>query len=350
MTARAEGTKEYIKGAIMDGGFSEALTSRVRECIAALKAFDTVKPSTIPYLSAWRGDDRVIWYEFVGQEFCDLLQCTCEEVADVLRRSIVDRRVYRYVDVDRKVEEEIITREQLRGFWKGLREEVTQTGTVDAVYKVALGPEKFVWLKDQARIECFPEDNVCISTGMLTNVTKEMELKELFEKIGYIDELTRLPKRSILGRIMEINIGNVQRGLIDDFVVLMIDVDHFKKVNDSHGHQAGDYVLATLAEVMTATTRKQDEIGRYGGEEFFGFTVGDIETGRNFAERLRRNVEQADFTFGGVRIPITISIGLVSARQMGSVDGLTIDQLIETADRRLYLAKESGRNRVVHEG
>lgn len=341
--------KQTLVGPIMDGGFSETLTARVRECIAALTAFDSIRPSIIPYLSAWKGDERVIWYEFVGREFCDLLQCSCEEVADVLRRSIVDRRVYRYVDVDRKVEEEIITREQLRGFWKGLRDKVTESGTVDAVYKVSLGGDKFVWLKDQARIECFPEDNVCISIGMLTNVSKEMELKELFEKIGYIDELTRLPKRSILGRIMEINIGNVQRGLIDDFVVLMIDVDHFKKVNDTHGHQAGDYVLATLAEVMTATSRKQDEIGRYGGEEFFGFTVGDITTGRRFAERLRKNVEQADFTFAGVRIPVTISIGLVSARQLGDPAALTIDHLIKVADRRLYQAKEQGRNRVVFE-
>ena len=175
-----------------------------------------------------------------------------------------------------------------------------------------------------------------------------MEIKDLFEKIGYIDELTLLPRRSILERILELNVGNIQRGHINDFILMMIDVDHFKVVNDTYGHQAGDYVLATLAQVMTSLKRKQDEFGRYGGEEFYGFTVGDITIGANFAERLRRKIENTDFIYMDKQIKITVSIGLASAAQVKQNDKLTAEELVRLADKRLYVAKNQGRNRVVY--
>lgn len=337
---------KYI-GRIMRGQYSAELTGRIKECIVALHGLEKAHIPIIPYISAWKDDgQQVIWYEFVGQSFCDLLHCSCEEVAEVFRRSIIDRRQYRYLDIEEKVEEEIITRDELPGFWKGLREEVEENGAVDAVYHVLQSEDRNIWLKDQARMEAFPADGICISVGFLSDVTKEMELKDLFEKIGYIDELTRLPKRSILDRILEVNIGNLQRGNIADFVLMMIDVDHFKRVNDTYGHQAGDYVLANLAEVMKATTRKHDEIGRYGGEEFYGFTVGDLALGRRFAERLRKNVEKTVFEYKGKVIPVTISIGLASASRLPKKD-LTADRIIFMADKRLYAAKQGGRNMVV---
>ena len=343
--AQAEDTGP--SGRILGGNYSERLANRVRERLAVLKEFVQLNPPVIPYLCAWHQDDRIIWYEFAGEAFCDLLRCDCQSLAEVLRGAIVDRRVYRYSDMEHRVEEKIITRDELRGSWKGLRREVEKSGMVEAIYKVKVSDEKHVWLKDQANIEHFDEDGICLSVGFLTDVSKEMELKDLFEKIGYIDELTRLPKRSILDRMLEVNIGNFQRGNIDDFVLMMIDVDHFKSVNDNYGHLAGDYVLANLAEVMTATTRKQDEIGRYGGEEFYGFTVGNISLGLKFAERLRKNVEKARFVYQGQTIPITVSIGLVSATQLGDAKILSADQLIFAADKRLYAAKHAGRNLVV---
>ena len=334
-------------GRILGGNYSDKLLNRVRERLAVLKEFARLNPPVIPYMCAWKQDDRVIWYEFAGEGFCNLLRCDCQSLAEVLRGAIVDRRVYHYTDVEHRVEEKITTRDELRGSWKGLRREVEKSGAVEAIYKVKVTDEQLIWLKDQAAIENFDEDGICLSVGFLTDVSKEMELKDLFEKIGYIDELTRLPKRSILDRMLEVNIGNLQRNNIEDFVLMMIDVDHFKSVNDTYGHLAGDYVLANLAEVMTATTRKQDEIGRYGGEEFYGFTVGTIALGLKFAERLRKNVEKARFVYQGQPIPITVSIGLVSATQLGDAKALSVDQLIFAADKRLYAAKHAGRNRVV---
>lgn len=338
--------KEY-RGRILTGDYSERLRGRVNECIGLLANFEKSGAKIIPYISAWHEEERIIWYEFAGKGFCDLLQCNSSNLPEAIRSAIIDRRAYYYTDREKKVEENIITRDELQGSWKGLREEVTKSGEVDAVYKVAVPDALPVWLKDQASIESFKDDSICISIGFLTNVTKEMELKDLFEKIGYIDELTRLPRRSILERILEINIGNFQRGLIDDFIVIMVDVDHFKKVNDTYGHPAGDYVLATLAEVMTSTKRKEDEIGRYGGEEFYGFTIGDISLGVLFAERLRHLVENTAFVYEGQEIPITVSIGLASAAQLAREKDLTSAGLISIADKKLYEAKEGGRNKVV---
>ncbi len=338
---------DYI-GKIMRGGKSEKLTSHVKEYIIALLGLEKARVPIIPYISAWQDAGEGIWYEFVGRSFCDLLDCSCGQVAEVFRCAIIDRRQYRYLDFEEKVEEKIITRDELPGFWKGLRDEVKESGHVDAVYHVLKKNDKRIWLKDQARIESYPQDGIYVSVGFLSDVTKEMELKDLFEKIGYIDEMTRLPKRQILDRILDVNIGNLQRGNIGDFVLIMIDVDHFKNVNDSYGHQAGDYVLANLAAVMKDTTRKHDEIGRYGGEEFYGFTVGNLALGKKFAERLRANVEKAVFQYNGQTIPVTISVGLTSAASLKK-DDLSVDKLISIADRRLYAAKEGGRNRIVCE-
>ncbi|MBA3014618.1 MAG: GGDEF domain-containing protein [Proteobacteria bacterium] len=334
---------------ILGGNYSEGLKDRVRQRLDTLQEISRINPPVIPYLCAWKYDDRVIWYEFADDGFCELLRCDRHSLANILRGAIIDRRVYRYTDKDQKVEEKIITRDELRGSWQGLRNEVETSGEVEAIYKVRISDDKHIWLKDQATIEHFDDDGICLSLGFLTDVSKEMDLKDLFEKIGYIDELTRLPKRSILDRMIEVNIGNFQRSNIDDFVLMMIDVDHFKKVNDTYGHLAGDYILVSLAEVMTATTRKQDEIGRYGGEEFYGFTIGDISLGLKFAERLRKQVEKARFVYQGQVIPITVSIGLVSATQLGEAKSLSADQLVFTADKRLYAAKHQGRNRVVFE-
>jgi diguanylate cyclase (GGDEF)-like protein len=176
-----------------------------------------------------------------------------------------------------------------------LREKVKKAGAVEFVYQLALPGGKTIWLKDQANIEVFAEDQICLSIGCLTEVTKEMEQKDLLEKMGYFDELTQLPKRTILQRIIEMNIGNLRRGHIKDFVFLLLDLDHFKAVNDTHGHQAGDQVLVGFAEVMRATKRHEDEIGRYGGEEFYGFSIGGLKNGLQFAERLRLAVANTDF-------------------------------------------------------
>jgi two-component system, cell cycle response regulator len=127
--------------------------------------------------------------------------------------------------------------------------------------------------------------------------------------------------------------------------LLMFDVDHFKRVNDTHGHLAGDYVLGRLSKLVSGTLRTEDIFCRYGGEEFCilcrGVTL--INAGA-LAERVRATVETAVFEHEDLRMPITISIGVAAHPELPME---TPTQLIAAADEALYEAKRGGRNRVL---
>lgn len=118
--------------------------------------------------------------------------------------------------------------------------------------------------------------------------------------------------------------------------VLMVDIDHFKAVNDTHGHDAGDRVIEAVAGVLLAQTREADLVGRLGGEEFAVLVEGDPVVARDVAERIRAGVAALAPASG----PVTVSVGVAGAAP-------TLDQAVKAADRRLYEAKTAGRNRVV---
>ncbi|MBW3554393.1 MAG: PleD family two-component system response regulator [Gemmatimonadetes bacterium] len=128
--------------------------------------------------------------------------------------------------------------------------------------------------------------------------------------------------------------------------VVMFDIDHFKKVNDTYGHQAGDGVLQELSDILRETAREIDKLGRYGGEEFMVILPGsDRDAGITFAERVRQHVESQKFDIKADRpLDMTISAG-VATYPADPVDGPR--RLVHFADRALYSAKNSGRNRVV---
>jgi diguanylate cyclase (GGDEF)-like protein len=126
--------------------------------------------------------------------------------------------------------------------------------------------------------------------------------------------------------------------------LIFLDIDHFKRINDLHGHQAGDYVLVVLANLVTNVLRNEDILARYGGEEFAIVSRGtEIDEGASLAERLRRSVEEHEFVYDGKRIPVTISVGVARAPRAGvHAPG----ELVVVADETMYEAKRSGRNRV----
>ena len=129
---------------------------------------------------------------------------------------------------------------------------------------------------------------------------------------------------------------------------MMFDVDHFKKVNDVHGHQAGDHVLRIVAETMKACFRRTDVICRYGGEEFLVILNGTDLKGSVFAaEKFRQTIATTAIIFDGKQIPVTISGGLAQVK-LGEE---TTTAAIARADAALYQSKESGRNQVsIHDG
>ncbi|MBI5499847.1 MAG: GGDEF domain-containing protein [Deltaproteobacteria bacterium] len=126
--------------------------------------------------------------------------------------------------------------------------------------------------------------------------------------------------------------------------LLLIDVDHFKAVNDGYGHPVGDHLLLELGSYLRGCVRTEDVVARHGGEEFsIILRQIDAEGARTLAERLRSGVEAFPFVHAGNRIPVTISIGIVTVRGR---KGLKRTELLEAADKQLYVSKESGRNRV----
>ncbi|MGR3636530.1 MAG: GGDEF domain-containing protein [Shimia sp.] len=125
-------------------------------------------------------------------------------------------------------------------------------------------------------------------------------------------------------------------------VMLMADIDHFKRINDTYGHFAGDQVITYVANCLAEHCRDGDVVSRFGGEEFAVVMIGaSQEHGLNAAERMRQAVAQANLVFDGRRVPITISIG-VAARH-GSQDA---NDVLHAADNALYEAKGNGRDRV----
>lgn len=124
--------------------------------------------------------------------------------------------------------------------------------------------------------------------------------------------------------------------------VIMVDLDHFKKVNDNHGHRTGDLVLKVVGRILQRSVRSYDWVGRYGGEEFLLILPGSTFSGaRARAERLRKTVEEMPVLAGEVEIPVTASFGVASGYPADW------DSLVLAADAALYRAKASGRNCVI---
>lgn len=129
--------------------------------------------------------------------------------------------------------------------------------------------------------------------------------------------------------------------------ILFVDADHFKQINDTHGHPAGDEVLRRLGAFLLSTVRNEDIVCRYGGEEFVVLVRGIHEQGIEIlAERLRHGVEVLDITVDGKKIPVTVSVGVTTLSTGSTLESPT--ELLASADSALYRAKQNGRNRIEH--
>ncbi len=161
------------------------------------------------------------------------------------------------------------------------------------------------------------------------------------ERLALLDPLTVLPNRRWLGQQLEARMDEYRRYRWP-FGVLMIDLDHFKRVNDVHGHEVGDLVLKVVAQSLSAGARLYDTVGRWGGEEFLGI-VTNVEAERllRIAERLRVLVSTSELR-EPARLSVTCSIGAAVVQPDD-----TLEELLRRADQALYRAKTGGRNRVL---
>jgi diguanylate cyclase (GGDEF)-like protein len=168
----------------------------------------------------------------------------------------------------------------------------------------------------------------------------QLELIGTLQDLATRDFLTGLPnRRSFLEQSEKV----VARGASDGLTVAMIDIDHFKHINDSYGHEAGDRALRAMADILHAHTRAEDYCGRFGGEEFCVLIHGlDAAASHAHLETLRQAVEALELDIDGRPLRMTISIG--ACRHSPQFD--TLHKLLGEADRHLYLAKAGGRNQV----
>ncbi|MCC6934692.1 MAG: GGDEF domain-containing protein [Candidatus Yanofskybacteria bacterium] len=178
----------------------------------------------------------------------------------------------------------------------------------------------------------------------------EAEIERL-KRLAYSDELTGvLNRRGFLHEagaefhLVSYGMTAVERrvGAQIPFAVVFCDLDDFKRINDTHGHAAGDLALTTVAAVFQQNLRQGDVIGRWGGEEFVVALIGaGAAYAERIAEKLRAALERAQVVHAGVHIPLTGSFGVAAYEHNG-----TLDKLIERADGAMYASKQAGKNRV----
>lgn len=163
---------------------------------------------------------------------------------------------------------------------------------------------------------------------------------ELEEK-SVLDGLTKAFNKANMNLILEKLLYNALR-YKDDLSLILLDIDHFKKINDTYGHLAGDLVLIELANIIRESIRKSDIFGRIGGEEFLiALPNTKIVGALKFAKRLKNSIEKKEFIFDNKKIYITVSMGITSIQSDDS-----LYSFLSRADEALYDAKRKGRNRV----
>jgi diguanylate cyclase (GGDEF)-like protein len=179
-----------------------------------------------------------------------------------------------------------------------------------------------------------------------TNITQkqhiEMQQKQL-EQMAYYDSLTNLYNRHFFNKVVEKELFSIQR-YGHRSVIIILDIDNFKNINDTYGHLIGDQVLKQLAQLIVNNVRKSDTVSRFGGEEFIILASRiSLEEGFELAEKLRNLVAEKAFTIDSTTLYITASFG-VSLLQATEEHGF--EKYFSLADEALYLAKKRGKNRV----
>ncbi len=209
-------------------------------------------------------------------------------------------------------------------------------------YRVILPLQGLRWRRGDARPRRLP-DGTTLWHGFITDITERKRIEIELQEFATIDFLTRLPNRRCFMASMEEELARFQRFEGTHTAVLMCDLDHFKIINDSHGHAVGDLVLKHFATILGNALRKNDAAGRIGGEEFAVILSGaGVAEATAFAQRVQQQMAATPLVAGNKTILVTVSIGIAV---MAATDA-SADAPLNRSDLALYRAKENGRNRI----
>jgi diguanylate cyclase (GGDEF)-like protein/PAS domain S-box-containing protein len=220
-----------------------------------------------------------------------------------------------------------------------------ETPAYETTYRIKTRNAHWLWFYDRGKVTKRDKNGKPeLVSGIVFDVSEQKRMEELLEaknrrleEMSRRDYLTDLYNRRELMEKLDFEIKRRNRTKTS-LSVVMLDLDHFKQVNDTHGHQVGDQVLVQVADLLRKTVREIDIVGRYGGEEFLVILPDcPAKEAVNVAERIRTGVAGFDFNLS---LKLTISGGV--AEYIGG----NSDNLIEIADQNLYLAKNSGRNKI----
>ena len=244
-------------------------------------------------------------------------------------------------DCDISIAETSLSREHARIAHVGGVFMLKDAGSKNGSFVNGNSAQEAIQLKDGDRIQLGSNSTLRFS---LVDSKEEEAMKQVYEST-LRDALTGLYNRRHLEHQLGVELGSALRHT-KHLSVAMLDIDHFKKVNDTHGHAAGDAVLKSFAATLTKLVRPEDFLARYGGEEF---TLILRDTGGvgavTLANRLRAAIESTPVVVDGVTIQVTSSCGVSTLDELG--DQPKTATLMKLADERLYQAKEQGRNRVI---
>ncbi len=199
-------------------------------------------------------------------------------------------------------------------------------GVIEALNKVDRGP--------------FTDEDLKLFMAFGHQVSGAIDNARLYD-MAFYDSLTKVFMRRYFEAWLAQEFARVKR-YHTDLSLMLVDIDHFKKINDHYGHQAGDFVLRELAQTIKISVREADVVARYGGEEFaICLPETTVEKAKFSAERIRKAIEKKRFIYEGNKISVTVSIGIASFSKSPED---SVDKFITDADVALYISKESGRN------
>lgn len=242
-------------------------------------------------------------------------------------------------NVEVTVKDDSVSRQHARISQRDGHYEIEDLGSTNGTYVAGALVSGRVRLIDGVRVQL---GNTIFRFGMQDEVERAAS-KRIYE-MSVRDGLTGVYNRRYFDDRLASEFAYAMRHRTP-LCVILGDIDHFKNINDTYGHQTGDMVLRRIAGELQASVRTEDLVARFGGEEFVVMTRGiDAEGGKAFAERIRAVIHRAVINADSVRVPVTMSLGV--AHTQNAPDTTVAEMLLEAADVALYAAKRGGRNRV----
>ncbi len=218
----------------------------------------------------------------------------------------------------------------------------------ERIYIADMGSRNGTFINDESigtnKLELAKEDMIKLGSTILKYLPAG-QLETLYHinitNAAHMDKLTGLFNRKYISEVLEVEFKRA-KALHSNISVVLFDIDNFKKINDTYGHDCGDYVLSTLgAQVKASGLRERDLAGRYGGEEFIVvLTNSNSQQAADVAERIRKKIESHVFEYDGNKIPVTVSLGVATIKKDFHLGA----DIYKEADKALYESKRNGKN------